>query len=808
MKKTSYILALLAAASALLLAGCAKEKAVDTAEGELVGYTLQAEVGTTGAGLDIDTKVALNSDGVTPNWEEGDQILVLDEDKKPVGTDGKFTLNSGQGTARGKFTGTVYVGQKPAYAIYPASAATVSDTEPAATSVTAGTLAVPTGNDAGTIKGAVMLGSSTDGTTFTFTNACAVLKINTGDYGSDGGDPAIKSVKVSASYGETPAPIAGAFTIDWTKNLTIPKTSSGTMNEFTVDLPSTLQGDKKDVYIPIFPLPRNSSDVAPSMKFVFTNTGGRVAEVSHGFTAAIAANTIKDLGTAGGMEFGPDPEYWVDLGFVSENGYPLYISKRNVERIEDGNAFFTDDESSAGLSIEPKNVPSSIMCGGLLCRPFYSSELFSFIEGKQIKHSYNHDIEDVNNNVSIEFENGGIRVYSKIIENSNVFFPVGVYSGYGNWQGFEEQLAMFVSASSVTLSKPGSDDNHIRLVYEYISSNPISADSYYIVSLDGNKSAYSYSSSGSPNIWSLHSSAYRYTTSRETFFKIMTSILFNNNFRGYYQNVPPHISYSVSDPRFSVEGSYITCNDRACETNIYLFKDGELLETIRFAISSCFVKGTLVTISDGSKKPVEEITYDDKLKVWNFDKGCYDSANILWLTKAGLHNDHYIKCTFSDGTVLNVTGENSHHKLYNCDEHFFQGVTKMEPGTRVFTENGIVTLVSKEWIEEDVEYYNLITDRQVNCFAEGVLTSARYNNTYPIDGEMKFVKDDRERRPYKEFKAAGISREWYNGLRLGEQTDSLDVIRKYIDKCESQMAEKPAPTLWQRLCIWWKSIFG
>ena len=300
MNTINRIATIVFAASALLLSSCAKEKAVGIAEGELVECTLQAEVAGTGAGLDIDTKVALNSDGITPNWVSGDEILVLGADYKPVGKDGGiFTLSTGAGSASGKFTGTAYVGQKPTYAIYPASAATTSGASP----VTAGTLSVPAGNDAGSIKSAVMLGTSSNGKSVSFTNACAVLTFNTGDYGKTDGDLAIKSVKVSASYGETATPIAGAFTIDWTATPpTIAPAGSGTVNELTVTLPSALQTKNKDIYIPIFPLPMESS-TAPSMKYEFTNAGAGVAEVSYDFSAAIAANTLKTLGTAQGMEF-------------------------------------------------------------------------------------------------------------------------------------------------------------------------------------------------------------------------------------------------------------------------------------------------------------------------------------------------------------------------------------------------------------------------------------------------------------------------------------------------------------------------
>ena len=44
-----------------------------------------------------------------------------------------------------------------------------------------------------------------------------------------------------------------------------------------------------------------------------------------------------------------------------------------------------------------------------------------------------------------------------------------------------------------------------------------------------------------------------------------------------------------------------------------------------------------------------------------------------------------------------------------------------------------------------------MTSGTINCFAEGILASNRYSNIYPIDGNMKYVKEDRQIRPYSEF---------------------------------------------------------
>lgn len=207
--------------------------------------------------------------------------------------------------------------------------------------------------------------------------------------------------------------------------------------------------------------------------------------------------------------------------------------------------------------------------------------------------------------------------------------------------------------------------------------------------------------------------------------------------------------------------------------------------------ASCFLPDALISLADGTKKQIKDLTYDDKLLVWNFDEGKFDSAPICWLTRSGLMNDHYYKLTFSDGTILKTTGQNSNHKVYNVDERYFKGVNKTKIGDRIFSKNGIVTVVNKEYIEEEVEYYNLITTRTINCFVEGILTSDRYGNLYPIDENMVYIKDGVKIRPYSEFEAIGIKRYWYDTLRLGEVSGTVNETKNYIDKLECQMLTPP-----------------
>lgn len=195
--------------------------------------------------------------------------------------------------------------------------------------------------------------------------------------------------------------------------------------------------------------------------------------------------------------------------------------------------------------------------------------------------------------------------------------------------------------------------------------------------------------------------------------------------------------------------------------------DGSFTVTV-----SCLLKGTKILLADGTSKKIENLTYDDVLKVWDFDEGQLGSAKVCWLTRPGLKSNHYYQLTFDNGTVLKTTGINSNHRIFSVDQSKFTNVSDAKVGDKVFSIDGTLTITDVQYIEEECEYYNVMTSGKINCFANGILTSDRYGNLYPIQG-MKYVKDDREIKPYSLYEAVGIDRYWYDHLRLGENTETV-----------------------------------
>lgn len=174
-------------------------------------------------------------------------------------------------------------------------------------------------------------------------------------------------------------------------------------------------------------------------------------------------------------------------------------------------------------------------------------------------------------------------------------------------------------------------------------------------------------------------------------------------------------------------------------------------------------------------KAIQDVWYDDDLVVWDFDEGCLAAARPLWIKAAqdvgGVDNPltWYSQVTLNNGTTLNTVGL---HRVFDATNGMFTPVhahvdaygardgtgSGVGMTTRVLALDAVVagddtetetpripslaaaTIVSIDPVHvtppsAPVQYYNIYTDRHANLFANGVLTSCRYNNRARIDSE-------------------------------------------------------------------------
>lgn len=174
----------------------------------------------------------------------------------------------------------------------------------------------------------------------------------------------------------------------------------------------------------------------------------------------------------------------------------------------------------------------------------------------------------------------------------------------------------------------------------------------------------------------------------------------------------------------------------------------------------CLIEGTQITLADGSTKAIEDITYDDELLVWNFYDGKFDKAKPSWIKVAEVA-PRYNLVKFSNGSEVGFVGaggEKGYHRIFNKEAGAFTytGNFKETPnGTTTFAQDGTFpTVVSQEVVEKEVKFYNVITDKHYNLFANGILTSCKLSNKYHIEnmryiGE-KLISEEEEKSIWEE----------------------------------------------------------
>jgi hypothetical protein len=73
--------------------------------------------------------------------------------------------------------------------------------------------------------------------------------------------------------------------------------------------------------------------------------------------------------------------------------------------------------------------------------------------------------------------------------------------------------------------------------------------------------------------------------------------------------------------------------------------------------SSCITPDTLITLADGTQVPVDSLTGNELLLVWNMQTGKFDFAPIMFIDSDSKSVVEVISLYFSDGTVVKVISE-------------------------------------------------------------------------------------------------------------------------------------------------------
>ena len=189
-------------------------------------------------------------------------------------------------------------------------------------------------------------------------------------------------------------------------------------------------------------------------------------------------------------------------------------------------------------------------------------------------------------------------------------------------------------------------------------------------------------------------------------------------------------------------------------------------------VTTCLVKGTLITLADGTKKPVEDITYDDLLLVYNFETGTYDYQYPTLLSKGNL--SLVTRITLEDDSYIEISGV---HDLYDPVRHEFVtwGNGMFDPDSAVTYhlwkevdgELKIMKVKSQEYIERETECYACMTGGTLTAFANDILVGSVLLNFAGISQEDKFYPK------FQEDKKNAVSYEYF-------EKNIYDKANKYL----------------------------
>lgn len=202
----------------------------------------------------------------------------------------------------------------------------------------------------------------------------------------------------------------------------------------------------------------------------------------------------------------------------------------------------------------------------------------------------------------------------------------------------------------------------------------------------------------------------------------------------------------------------------------------------------CIVEGTLITLADGTKKAVENLTHEDKLLVFNHYTGEIETGYVAMLDHLEMERElrKVVNLEFSNGEVLRTVWA---HGIFDCTLNEYVFITEENAtdyvgheffateydGTK-FIESK-VTLVKAYVTEEEIKVYNPTSLWHMNYFASGILnvTAAPvvisgHVNYFELDENMKYdeqkMQEDIEKYglyTYEDF-AEYLTEEQFNAL--------------------------------------------
>lgn len=219
---------------------------------------------------------------------------------------------------------------------------------------------------------------------------------------------------------------------------------------------------------------------------------------------------------------------------------------------------------------------------------------------------------------------------------------------------------------------------------------------------------------------------------------------------------------------------------------------------------SCIVSGSLLTLADGTKKKVEDLTLDDKLLVFNHETGQFESSPIVFIDNDGWKEYNVINLVFSNGTITRLIYEHGYFDLTSNKYVYITEVNYRDYIGHDFvitdgTNISSVKLIDSYITNEYVGCYSPVTAVHLNYIVDGLLSMPggiegifnifEYGEGLKFDEEL--MKEDIEKYgimeyevlaeyvPYEMYYAFNAK---YFNVAIGKGLITFDEILHYAEK--------------------------
>ena len=228
------------------------------------------------------------------------------------------------------------------------------------------------------------------------------------------------------------------------------------------------------------------------------------------------------------------------------------------------------------------------------------------------------------------------------------------------------------------------------------------------------------------------------------------------------EQITAKITYSGSnDKHFGYQSGSTTIEEKGKTEYSFTMPKADVTLTVYSNPDGCFTPDTLITLADGSMIPVKELCVGDEVLVFDHVTGEISTSPVAYISIDKAEKWETISLDFEGGVTVDVIYEHGFFDLTtggyvminaeNVSEyvgHTFAGMAGADGGTL-----GALKLVSYEFGEAGSEAYSVVTAKDLNHFANGMLVF-----TDGIDGLYNIFEYGEGMKYDEEAMAADIER--------------------------------------------------